>query len=145
MNASAVELDPKQRELISYTTSAMHKRRLDEAIVEIRRARELDPLDLLINAREAQTLAYAGRSDEALAQARKTLEIDPNYWFAHMWASEAYTIQGRFDQAIAEARKSREILRVGTHNCFRLALASPAERESEARSRNYEILKLSSR
>ena len=118
--------------------------RFDEAIAEIRRAREIDPLDVLINAREAQTLAYAGRSEEALAQAQKTLEIDPNYWFAYLWASEAYIAQGRFDEALAAARKSRQILRVGSHaTAFIGYCLAKSGKGAEARTELNELLKLS--
>ncbi len=49
----------------------------DEAIEHGVRARDLDPLSLLINWDLSSQYFYAERYDEALAQAARTLEIDP--------------------------------------------------------------------
>ena len=53
--------------------------RHDEAIAEHERARELDPLSLIVNANLTRALYWARRYDEAIAQARKTLELDPEF------------------------------------------------------------------
>jgi tetratricopeptide (TPR) repeat protein len=83
--------------------------RHSEALAEVKRARELDPLNLRTNALEGQFLIHAGRSDEALARLQKTFEMAPNYYFAHFFASSAYIEKGMFPEAIAEARKAREL------------------------------------
>ncbi len=54
--------------------------RHDEAIAEIARARELDPVFLLYRALEGMFLHHAGRNDEAGANLQKVLELDPNFW-----------------------------------------------------------------
>ncbi len=54
--------------------------RFDDAIAEGKRAAELDPLSLVINADLGMNYYYARRYDEAIAQLRKTLEMDPGYY-----------------------------------------------------------------
>jgi Flp pilus assembly protein TadD len=58
-----------------------------EALAEAKRARELDPLNVLINAGEGLFLVQAGRDDEALDRLQKTYELDANFWLAHLFAS----------------------------------------------------------
>ena len=64
--------------------------RFDEGLEEIRRARDLDPLSLLVNTDYCVDLYRARRFDEALAQCRATLEIDPEYRFALRVTKRAY-------------------------------------------------------
>jgi len=80
--------------------------RHEEALAEIKRAQELDPLSLIINAVSGRTLLYAGRDDLAIEQLRKTLEIDPNFAFAHCFLGYAYLRKGAFAEAIAEFQRA---------------------------------------
>jgi predicted Zn-dependent protease len=48
-----------------------------EALAEMRRAQELDPLSLIINGMLAMALSNCGMHEEALEQLRKTSEMDP--------------------------------------------------------------------
>src|SRR5207253_4967098 len=57
--------------------------RSEEAIAEVRRAVELDPLSPVINADLGTTFFYAHRYDDSARQLRKTLEIDPTFFYAH--------------------------------------------------------------
>ena len=68
--------------------------RHDEAIAEHERARELDPLSVIVNANLARALYRARRYDEAIAQARKTLELDPSFGVALFWLEEFAPAQG---------------------------------------------------
>ena len=83
--------------------------RHDEALVEARRSRELNPLNLAQNALEGQFLLHAGRSDEALAQLQKTSQLEPNFFLPHLFAASAYIEKGMFAEAIAESRKEYEL------------------------------------
>jgi TolB-like protein/Flp pilus assembly protein TadD len=80
--------------------------RHDEAIAEGKRAQELDPLSLILNAALARPFYNARRYDEAIAQSKKTFEIDPNYHRAHYWLGLAYEQKSMFDQAIAAFQKA---------------------------------------
>jgi TolB-like protein/DNA-binding winged helix-turn-helix (wHTH) protein/Tfp pilus assembly protein PilF len=83
--------------------------RHQEALAEINRARELDPLSLIINDNVGEIL-FAGRQfDEAIEQLRKTLEMEPNYPRTHLDLGVVYERKGMFDQAIGEFQKSRAL------------------------------------
>jgi TolB-like protein/Tfp pilus assembly protein PilF len=83
--------------------------RFDQAIAEGKRALELDPLSLIINADYSWTYACAHRPDEAEKHARKTLEIDPHFFLAHYYLGGILQIQGRLNDAISEFQKSVEL------------------------------------
>jgi tetratricopeptide (TPR) repeat protein len=74
--------------------------RLDEAVEEVVRAHELDPLSPIISTAVGRVLHFAGRYDEAVRQFRKTLEINPG--FGGAWADMAMTQFVRGDRAGAE-------------------------------------------
>ena len=76
---------------------------------EIRRAHELDPLSLTIDADSALNYFYARRFDEAIAQCYKILELDPNFSLGHMWLGRAYQAKGMNSEAIAELRQAHEL------------------------------------
>src|SRR5215471_18634724 len=53
--------------------------RFDEALSESERARQLDPLSLIIAADNGATLYYARQYDQAIAKFRAVREMDPNF------------------------------------------------------------------
>ncbi len=57
--------------------------RFDEAIAEMRKAENLDPLSLIINSDLAEILVIAHSYDESIGQSRKTIEMDPDFALAH--------------------------------------------------------------
>jgi TolB-like protein/DNA-binding winged helix-turn-helix (wHTH) protein/Tfp pilus assembly protein PilF len=79
--------------------------RMDEAIVEKKRALEDDPLSVSANAEFGLYLWRAGRNDEAIQQFQKTLELDPNYAPAHSRLGMAYASKQQYSQAVAELKK----------------------------------------
>ena len=56
--------------------------RQEEAIAEIRKAADVDPLSIPVRNMLATQLDKAGRCDEAIAEDKKTIELNPNA--AHM-------------------------------------------------------------
>jgi TolB-like protein/Tfp pilus assembly protein PilF len=83
--------------------------RFDEAIKEGKRAVELDPLSLIINADLGGTLMIARRYDEAIAQLRRTIALDPNFAYAHWNLGEALYLKGDLTGAIAEYEKAASL------------------------------------
>ncbi len=84
--------------------------RFDEGIAEFRRALELDPLSLIINANLADALRIAGRNEEALDQARKTVELDSQLPPGHAVLGYVQERIGKFPEAIIERRRARSFL-----------------------------------
>src|SRR2546430_510651 len=83
--------------------------RFEEAIVEGKRAVELDPLSIVINVDLGETLYYAHRYDEADRQMRKSLEIDPTFFYAHFNLGIALQAAGDLSGAIAEYEKAKRL------------------------------------
>jgi TolB-like protein/DNA-binding winged helix-turn-helix (wHTH) protein/Tfp pilus assembly protein PilF len=83
--------------------------RYDEAIAEMRKAKSLDPLSLIINADLAELLVIAHFYDESIIQSRKTIEMDPNFALAHNQLAQAYLQKHMNAEAIAELQKAVEL------------------------------------
>jgi TolB-like protein/DNA-binding winged helix-turn-helix (wHTH) protein/Flp pilus assembly protein TadD len=80
-----------------------------EAIAEMRQARSLDPLSLIINADLAEVLLLARFYDESIQQSRKTIDIDPDFALAHNQLAEAYLQNHRRDDAITEFQRAVQL------------------------------------
>jgi TolB-like protein/Tfp pilus assembly protein PilF len=81
-------------------------RRYDDALVEMRKALNLDPLSLVINADLAELLALAHADDDAIRQSRKTLELDPAFGLAHNHLGQVYLHKHMINEAISELQKA---------------------------------------
>ena len=105
----AIELEPElcHRPSLVRTQFAVVIRTVDNAIAEVKRALELDPLSLIINADLGRTYISSRRYDEAIEQLHKTLEMDPNFYFAHRHLGSVLMAKGDFKAAIAEYQKAR--------------------------------------
>lgn len=79
--------------------------KIDEAIAELRKAHELDPLSSVIATDLAKRLSDAHRYDEAVALFQKTLDVDPDFVPARHYLAQAYERMGRYPDAIAEVKK----------------------------------------
>ena len=85
--------------------------RFDEAITEMRKAENLDPLSLIINADLAELLSLAHSYDESIRQSLKTIEMDPNFALAHNQLGQAYLQKHMYSEAVAELQKAVELSR----------------------------------
>jgi TolB-like protein/DNA-binding winged helix-turn-helix (wHTH) protein/Flp pilus assembly protein TadD len=83
--------------------------RYDEAIAEMKKAENLDPLSLIINADLAELLVLAHSYDESVRQSRKTIEMDPNFALAHNQLAQAYLQEHRYEEAVAEMQKAVQL------------------------------------
>jgi TolB-like protein/DNA-binding winged helix-turn-helix (wHTH) protein/Flp pilus assembly protein TadD len=79
------------------------------AIAEMKKAQNLDPVSLIINADLAELLLIAHFPDESIEQSRKTIEMDVNFALAHNQLAVAYLQRGRHDEAIAELQKAVQL------------------------------------
>jgi tetratricopeptide (TPR) repeat protein len=80
--------------------------RFDEAFAEIERARQLDPLSLIIAADNGAILYFSRQYDRAIAQFRAVLDMEPNFPRAHLLVF-AYAQKGLFSDALADIEKWR--------------------------------------
>jgi len=74
--------------------------RVEDAMVSLQRALELDPLSLIINTDVGWCLYYARRYDEAIAQYKKTLELDSRFAPAIYDLAQVQVQLGLFEEAI---------------------------------------------
>lgn len=81
----------------------------DAAIVEIKRAQELDPLSLIIGDVVGWIYSLARRCDPAIAEFRRAIELDPNFYPTHYDLGIAYAECGMPKESLAEMEKARSI------------------------------------
>src|SRR5262249_5798874 len=75
--------------------------RQQEAFVEIEKARELNPLSLIINDNLGWIFYFGGQYDRAIEQYQKTLELDPNFVLSNRKLREAYAQKSMLREALA--------------------------------------------
>jgi TolB-like protein/Tfp pilus assembly protein PilF len=81
-----------------------------EAIAEIKRALELDPLSLIINASLGRHgYFFAGQYDQAIEQCQKTIDLDPHFWVAHHFLGGVYACAGRLQEALAAFTRAQQL------------------------------------
>jgi tetratricopeptide (TPR) repeat protein len=103
----AIEVKPnyvKARQCYAIYLSRMG--RFDEALKELTRARQLDPLSLTISISIETTLYLARQYDRAIAVCLEILELDPDYLPAQIGLGQAYAQNGMYEKAIRILEKA---------------------------------------
>ena len=140
----ALDLDPKNADAhFAYAHLLSNSRRHERALVEIKVARELDPLSLRTNAEEGQIFFFAKDYDNALDRLKKTIDLDPSFWLSHLFISRVYTEKGMHSEAVEEAKKAGELSRNSQSHAYRAYALAKWGKLSEAREVLNELLKLS--
>jgi len=103
----------------------------EEAMAEMRRAMELDPLSPRIQSFAGVTFKWARRYDDSLAQFQKVNQMEPTFSLNHERLAQLYAILGRYDDAITEETKARFL--VGEKPEDVLARMNTLKREFAAR------------
>ena len=104
--------------------------RFDDALRESERARQLDPLSLIIASDNGAILYYSRQYDRAIAQFLAVREMDPNFPRSYM-IDAAYVQKGQCDAALTNVEKLRtfgESPVVLARNGHRLRLLRQANR-----------------
>ncbi|UCC80165.1 MAG: protein kinase [Candidatus Zixiibacteriota bacterium] len=102
----AIELDPYYASAHEwYGMLLAITGRYDESIVEMSKARDLDPLGLIINAMLGWTYQCLEQYDDAIEQYQKTIEMDPNFTLAYFFCAVAYIRKSMYEEAIIASRK----------------------------------------
>lgn len=92
-----------------YSVFLMASGRHSEAQAEIRRARELDPLSVIINS-VVGWIYYEGRQYPlAIQECQKTFEMEQNYLPALLDLGSIYLRTGEYDKAIAQFERAKEV------------------------------------
>src|SRR5688572_10236756 len=135
----AIELDPNN--------SAAHFRygqiylaprgRLDEAIVEIKRGLDLEPLDINMGSVLAWAYLVVGQDDKALEQARKTHDLEPSHPVGRWMLSQAYNSKGMYEHAIS---LNEQWLQTDPSNQFALRDAGIAYAKAGRRDKAEEMI-----
>ena len=71
-----------------------------EAITEVKRGLDLDPLSLHMNAAVAMICHLAGRNEEAIEHGRRTIELDANFFPGYFYLGQAHLAQGQHPEAV---------------------------------------------
>lgn len=90
----------------------------EEAKARMRRALEIDPLSVGINADMGQILFFNREYDEAIRQCRKALELDPDFVFAHQYLFWIYFKKNMPDEAVEEILTADKIITAAANQPF---------------------------
>jgi TolB-like protein/DNA-binding winged helix-turn-helix (wHTH) protein len=104
-----------------------------EAIAELQRALELNPLSLIITTDLGYAYFLSGQYDSAYAQYQKILAIDPNFLPVHYQLAAYYRERGMYDREVEEMTTNSRL-------AGRPAIASDIERLSSNRQELFETM-----
>jgi TolB-like protein/Flp pilus assembly protein TadD len=114
-----IELNPNSAEIRHhYAFCLILFGRNEEALTEMQRAAELDPLALRNNLDRSKMFFFSRQYDRAIDQFRKTLELYPDFAAAHEWLGYAYQQRGMPKEAVAEWGKALTLSGKGDQASF---------------------------
>lgn len=103
-----------------YAMSLANQGLFDEAIREIKRAQQLDPLSIRINQNVGFIYYQSRQYDKAIVQTRKALDIDSTFPYGHSNLGDCYFMKEQYD--IADDAYQTEVRVTGdSTNIFLLA------------------------
>jgi TolB-like protein/DNA-binding winged helix-turn-helix (wHTH) protein/Tfp pilus assembly protein PilF len=106
----AIELNPNYATAHQwYAEHLMWRGRFDEALRESERARQLDPLSLIIATDNGAILYFSRQYDRAIEKLRTVRELDPSFPRAPGLLVLAYEQEGMFADALADLEKWRSL------------------------------------
>jgi tetratricopeptide (TPR) repeat protein len=100
--------------------------RHEDAIREIKIARNLDPLAPRISSNVGDILYNARRYDQAIKELNTALEVDPNHATAYWFQGWAYEAMGKYEDAIKSYLRTFELMgerrdiNLGIAGCYAL-------------------------
>jgi len=103
----SIELNPNYataRHWYAHYLTAMGRQ--TEAVIQIKLARELDPLSLPINAGMGWHYYLTRQYEEAIREYGKTLELNENFYMAHFLLGMTYEKVGRYDDALVSYERA---------------------------------------
>ena len=104
----ALELNPGLPTAhMSYTTYLLQTEQVQEALKEMQKAKDLDPLSTLMGSGVAFIYFYLRDFDQAIAEHKKVLELDANYTYSQLGLGLAYEQKGVYPEALEMLEKAR--------------------------------------
>jgi TolB-like protein/predicted Ser/Thr protein kinase len=80
--------------------------RFDEAVVEARKAQDLDPLSVMVNVDVGWIYYCAHRYDRAIEEYLKMADMYPDFQTVHAYLAVVYAKKEMYEESIAELRKA---------------------------------------
>ena len=117
--------------------------KVQQAIVEVKKAREIEPLSPMIGTVVSETFFLARDYDQAIREAKGVLELEPTFVQAMIRLGWAYEQKGMFPEAIAQFQKGLELSHGNTANWLKAELAyayALSGRRSEAQKKLSDLL-----
>jgi serine/threonine-protein kinase len=142
---SAHELDPSdanvhQMYVMGYLVPTG---RLDEALKEIREARDIDPISPRIESVLGMVYYFRREYDLAVEQLRKPLDLDPQFYAARLALGSAHEQKARFADAVAAIQEGRPAWRSGIGRSLLGHTYALMGRRAEAQALLQELVQLS--
>lgn len=107
--------------------------RHDEAVTEIRIAREIDPLSPRIGANVGVLLHYAGKNDQAVEELNQALEFEPRHAATYEGLGDAERERGDLGESIRWFEQARALDDQPTFSIKKAVSLARAGKEAEAR------------
>ena len=98
---------PRVRQTLAECLSVLG--RDDEAVAEIRRGLDLDPLALYMNAAVVMTHYFTRQFDAAVAHGQTTIDMDPGFYPAHIFLGLSYQQTGRLTDAVTSLERAASL------------------------------------
>ena len=83
--------------------------RVEEGLADMRRARAMEPMTLLLSSNYAMILFNARRYDEAIALLAPIIAANPGFDTGRSVLARALTATGRFDEALAQLQARKDV------------------------------------
>jgi TolB-like protein/Tfp pilus assembly protein PilF len=84
--------------------------RTEEALEQMKHARELEPLSEILNRDTGRVFYYARRYDEAIAQCQVALEMNPRFYPALLTLGDIYTQKQYYREAISHYEQAVKLI-----------------------------------
>ena len=122
----------------------MWRGRFDDALQESERARQLDPLSLIIASDNGAILYFSRQYDRAIEKWRSVLEMDPEFSRAHLIRA-AYLEKGMFAEALADTNQDGPMVNSPWYWAYLTEIYGRSGRRAEAYHALDELLGLNRR
>lgn len=111
--------------------------RLNEAVNELERALEADPLNVGMRIGLINGLHTAGLDNRAISEANKVLEFDKNKWNVHLVLARIFAFRGQLSEALTAAEKAYQL---ASWNSRVIAVLAAVLMQSGASARATELI-----